>query len=100
MLLRHINPKVYVHDLWQKREKAVDLAGDRHSRAGPDRVPDICSMWLSRLSIATQPAEPRKEKWKNHVHIFIALAENKGIPYVHLLLLGNVNIGQVSSSEQ
>lgn len=83
-----------------RKVKAVDLADDRHSRAGPDRVPDICRMRLSRLSIATQPEEPRSEKWKNHVHIFIALAGNTGIPYVHLLLLRNVNIGQVSSSEQ
>ena len=37
---------------------------------------------------------------KTHIHIFIALAGNTGIPYVHLLLLGNVNIGQVASSEQ
>ena len=78
----------------------MDLAGDRHSRAGPDRVPDICNMWLSGLSIATQQAEPRREKWKTHIHIFIALARNTGVPYVHLLLLGNVNIGQVASSEQ
>lgn len=70
MLLNHTNSKVYVPDLWQEREKAVDLAGDRNSRTGSDRISDFCNMWLSRLSTAIQPAEPRIEKVeKSYSHL-------------------------------